>query len=127
MRTIVQTIAKMGDELKRNFYIKQVAEKYKLYESTLYREMEKVLGAQRRETKEKYSSQSTSYGRRPNDGVLPEVVAEISSAEKDLIHAMLDGGEEVVKLIFEHLHTEDFTHPHSKRSEERRVGKECRL
>ncbi|HMD14989.1 MAG TPA: DNA primase, partial [Bacteroidota bacterium] len=44
VRTIIQTIAKMKDELKRNFYIKHVAEKYKLYETTLYHELEKILG-----------------------------------------------------------------------------------
>ncbi len=40
IRSIVQTIAKMKDELKRNLYIQTLAEKYGIYESVLFRELE---------------------------------------------------------------------------------------
>ncbi len=47
VRSIVETIAKMKDEIKRNFYIKSVAEKYGIYESVLFRELETILGRER--------------------------------------------------------------------------------
>jgi len=43
VRSLVRSIAKMKDELKRNFYVKEVAEKYEVYENLLYRELERSL------------------------------------------------------------------------------------
>jgi len=50
VRSIVETIARMKDEIKRNFYIKNVAEKYGVYESVLFRELETILGRERSRT-----------------------------------------------------------------------------
>jgi DNA primase len=114
VRSIVQTIAKMKDELKRNFYIKQVAEKYKLYESTLYNEMEKILGVGRRQMRERPPYQAVpSIDDRIVDAP-QRVLGNIPAAERDLIHAMLDGGMDVVKFVFNHLAIDDFTHPQAK-------------
>ena len=41
VRALVQTISKIKDPLKQSFFIKDVAEKYKLYESALITELEK--------------------------------------------------------------------------------------
>jgi DNA primase len=115
VRSIVQTIAKMKDELKRNFYIKHVAEKYKLYESTLYRELEKHLGNSRREHQRVSSQQPATHTEQENgEQRIPSQAIEIPAAERDLIHAMLDGGSDVINLIFQHIHLEDFSHPVSR-------------
>ncbi|MBI4546858.1 MAG: DNA primase [Ignavibacteriae bacterium] len=117
VRAIVQSIAKMKDELKRNFYIKHVAEKYKLYESTLYRELEKFLGEQRRLKRERVEV-SRPVGipvfQREIVDIPQSVVTEIPAVERDLIHAMVDGGKDVVQFVFQHVTTDDFTNPHSK-------------
>ena len=112
VRAIVRTIAKMSDELKRNFYIKQVAEKYKLYESTLYRELEKIVGEDR-------WTRSGSFRAVPL--IQKELVdmprpaaAAMPAVERDLIHAMLDGGPEIVRMVFEMVSLEDFLHPQSR-------------
>jgi DNA primase len=43
LRSIVQSIARINDELKRNFFIKDVSDKFQIYESVLFRELEHAL------------------------------------------------------------------------------------
>jgi DNA primase len=110
VRQLVSTIAKMPDELKRNFYVKHIAEKYRLYESTLYRELEKHLGQERRQRGAETNRQDSYDLDRP----LSESQAaepEVPTAERDLIHAMLDGGEEIVRLVQGQMTVEGFSHP----------------
>ncbi|MBI4810089.1 MAG: DNA primase, partial [Ignavibacteriales bacterium] len=94
VRAIVQTIAKMKDELKRNFYIKQVAEKYRLYESTLFRELEKILGETRRFHRVQ-STQDVQAAREDTIEAGRQTYVDIPVVERDLIHVMLEGGSEV--------------------------------
>jgi len=118
VRAIVQTIAKVGDELKRNFYIRHVAEKYKLYEAMLQRELEKNLGDEFRRKRGQSEGDPAVRRRSPGgEGGVEEpvkTVAEMPVAERDLIHAMLDGGSEIVKMVFDNLTIEDFTHPQAR-------------
>lgn len=108
VRSIVGTIAKMPDELKRNFYVKHVADRYGLYESALYRELEKILaGTRRREQREPSGAAAV----RGQEIVPPVKPAEVPPAERDLIHAMLDGGRPVAEYIFGEISADDFTHP----------------
>ncbi len=44
IRSLVETIARYPDELKRTFYLKRIAQEYEVYESVLFREMEKITG-----------------------------------------------------------------------------------
>lgn len=110
VRAIVQTIAKMKDELKRNFYIKQVAEKYRLYESTLFRELEKILG----ETRRFHRVQSTQDVKVAQEDTIEagrQTYDDIPVVERDLIHVMLEGGSEVVKLFAATILPDDLSHP----------------
>lgn len=108
VRTIVQSIASMKDELKQNFYIKQVAEKYKLYESTLLRELDRVRGDVRR----RESVQSYPPPRQASPGAPPAPAAEPMPAdERNLVVAMLEGQGPVVAKVFGEIRLEDFTHP----------------
>lgn len=111
IRTIVQTIAKMKDELKRHFYIKHVAERYKLYETTLYRELEHY--------KPRNSPRvfSTSRAIPVVDDNLVESQpssSEIPSPERDILHALLEGGSEIAAIVFQHITLEDFSHPEAR-------------
>lgn len=113
VRAIVQTIAKMKDELKRNFYIRQVAEKYRLYESTLLRELEKIIGESQR-TIRKQNSRVIATAADEMTQIQKPTMHEIPIAERDLIHAILAGGIEVLKLIIDSITPEDFSHPHTQ-------------
>lgn len=114
VRTIVHSIAKMNDELKRNFYVKRVSEKYKLYESTLYRELEKHLGVNRKEMQKDAERLRSVASQKSSIALSPPGTEEIPVAERDLLHAMFDGGRDVIRYVFENITLEDFTHPHAK-------------
>lgn len=105
IRAIVQTVAKMQDELKRHFYIKQIAEQYKLYESVLYRELEKYLPRSRASA----PSARTIPVLEPSPGqpILP-TRDDLPAAERDLLHAMLEGRADVLTLVFQNIVPEDF-------------------
>ncbi len=111
VRTIIQTIAKMKDELKRNFYIKRVAEKYKLYESTLYRELEKTLGTTGRQQR----MRSVSAGSNETASTTAKPVGAIPPAEKELLLAMLEGGPDAVQFILSQIDIESLDHPETKK------------
>lgn len=116
VRSIVETIAKMKDELKRTFYIKSVSEKYGIYESVLYRELEKILGNER--TRALFVQRRDSAPALDETKVEPEPVVskqEVSSVERDLLKLMLDYGNEMVGFIFSHVERDRFSHPTARR------------
>lgn len=118
VRSIVETIAKMKDEIKRNFYVKSVAEKYDIYESVLFRELENILGRERTRA---------HYQRARDEGVLshPQEVAPsvapasaLTPPERDLLKVMLEVGPAMIDFVFGHLTIETFVHPLARRTVE---------
>lgn len=110
VRSIVQTIARMRDELKQNFYIKQVAERYQIYESILHRELEKW----RPKGKVKAKGVPGTAQRIPvYETALAEVTPRktplITAAERDLLKLMLEEDGEMIEQIFQHVTLDDFT------------------
>jgi hypothetical protein len=109
----------MKDELKRSFYVKTLSERYGIYESTLYRELEKLLAKVR--TREKYEQQREIQNTTQNP---PQVESsaetgqaviqsrqDIPAAERDLLKLMLEHGNDMVGYVFSHLQAVHFTHP----------------
>jgi DNA primase len=109
VRTIVQSIASMRDELKQNFYIKQVAEKYKLYESTLLRELERQRGDARK--RDAGAPHAPPVRQEAPGAPRPSADIRLPADERNLIYAMLEGGAAVVGEIFQQIQVDDFTHP----------------
>jgi DNA primase len=114
VRSIVETISKMPDELKRNFYVKHVAERYKLYESSLYRELEKMLAGKRQSAGGQTGLRPAVPARQSAVQAPAAPTGEIPAAERDLINAILDGGQPVADFIFGQIRIEEFTHPHAR-------------
>jgi DNA primase len=110
VRTIVGSIASMKDELKQNFYIKQVAEKYKLYESTLLRELERQRGDARR----KEAGQSAPPVRQERVERPPVAEVRLPAEERNILAAMLEGGAPVVDEVFAQIGVDDLTHPSAR-------------
>jgi len=116
VRSIVETIAKMKDELKRTFYIKSVSEKYRIYESVLYGELDRILGhertrawfAERREAAPALDETRT-------EAVYVPPQKELLSVERDLLKLMLEHGNEMVGFVFSHMKRENFAHPLAQR------------
>jgi len=111
VRSIVETIAKMKDELQRSFYITSLSQKYRLYESVLYRELEKVMGGEKGQRHNDRRSAPTFQEESP-EAPTPSVtiMAEPSTPEHDLLKLMLENGNEMVGFVFSHIAPEMFTH-----------------
>ena len=100
VRSIVQSIAKMKDELKRNFYIKHVAEKYEIYESVLYRELEKIGEKDRRYTRrEPSNAQKVPVFDAPVSDVTTAWSKDIPPAERDILKLLLEAPSDLLGFI----------------------------
>jgi DNA primase len=112
VRSIVETIAKMKDELKRNFYIKSVSEKYGIYETVLFRELGKLLGQERtRIQNEKQRVQSSARQETAAQETRQPVAEEIPVPQRDLLRLMLEHRNEMVEYVFSHVGEDAFAHP----------------
>lgn len=100
VRSIVQSIAKMKDELKRNFYVKEVAGKYDIYESVIYRELDRWISEDKRiHLKERLADRRTIPGR---EEVPPKIIdnqAPIPPEERDVLKILMEGDEEILRYI----------------------------
>jgi len=110
VRSLVQSIAKMKDELKRNFYVKDVAEKYEVYESLLYRELERAFAQEKRTTRADSISKSTFVQRQSEaDKPLAPEMKPIPPEEHDILKLILDGNSDIIQYIFSNISLLQFT------------------
>lgn len=116
VRSIVETIAKVKDEIKRNFYIKHLAEKYGIYESVLFRELEKMVGgAQRRRFQEQKAESGDTEERRGTPAQPAAIPMQpLPAVQRDLLKLMLEHGSEMVSFVFSHIPTGMMDHPRSQ-------------
>ncbi len=113
IRTLIGSIAKIPDELRRNFYIKNIAETYNIYESVLYNELTKFL-----QTKQYYKGKLNI-----NEEVLRAIISpdsqqvskkpeSITAEEQDLLKILLEGNSEVVQYVLEYIIWSDIENQH---------------
>lgn len=98
IRSIVQSIARIKDELKRNIYLKHVAEKYDLYESVLHREMEKWISP--RKTPARAVPPASSSEEQRMEMQPAKLSAPIGTAERDLLAVLLTGDPATLEYVF---------------------------
>ncbi len=116
VRTLVQSIAKIKDPLKQTFFIKDVAEKYKLYESALISELEKFT----RKVPDRYLSPAAQRDRgkeltaKDAKSAKEATPLEIPLEEKELLSVALEEPAQMIPFIFTYIHPEEFSHPHTK-------------
>lgn len=121
VRSIVETIARMKDELKRNFYIKSVAEKYDIYESVLFRELESILGKGR--VRKEYERREESGGGTQEPVHQTPRIQPMRAAERDLLKVMLEQGAPMAKFVLEHVKTDVFQNPGARQIVQRMTGR----
>ncbi len=117
VRALVQTIAKVADPLKQSFFIRDVAEKFKLYESSLYTELEKFS----KKVPEKFRTQQpvpVQPAAAPADRPADAEAQELTTEEKELLNALFEDPEKMMHFIFGQIHMDEFVSP---------VGKEIAL
>ena len=114
VRSIVETIGKMKDELKRNFYIKSVSERYGIYESVLFRELDAVLGREQRRFRG-----SEEPGQPPAGGQTEEkprpAGTPLPAPERDLLKVMLETGADMVQFVTASLESETLDDPRAQK------------
>lgn len=103
VRSIVGTIARMKDELKRNLYIKSLAERYDIYESVLFRELENILGRERARVAQERRREQPAGGGSSAQPARTAPAGEMPAVQRDLLKLMLEQGPEMVRYVFAHL------------------------
>jgi DNA primase len=106
VRSIVQTIAKINDELKRSFFIKEVAQKYEIYESVLHRELERWVPRQRPRATAPVRSAESATRESSVDVQTPQPTA-VPAAEQDLLRLFLESRSDVTQFILSNLSLSD--------------------
>jgi DNA primase len=114
VRSLVQSISKIKDPLKRSFFIKDVAVKYGLYESSLYGELEKYI----KKVPDKFLA-SPPQIRKEKETALEEMQEQVSDTmpieERELLSVILDDPSSMIPFVFSYVPAEEFHHPISQR------------
>jgi DNA primase len=110
VRLLVQSIAKMKDELRRNFYVKEVAEKYDVYESVLFHELEQAVSQEKRlQRSDSYpKSNYTTRQAGTEKPALPEKKI-ILPEEHDILKLILEGNSDVIRYILSNVSLNQLT------------------
>ncbi len=112
VRGLVQSIARIPDPLKRSFFIKDVSEKYDLYESMLLGELEKMT----RKVPERFTAVvRTEKEKSPAPESAPTVPDELPVEERDLFSAIFEDPKEMIPFIFRDVQPKEFLHPVSQK------------
>ncbi len=109
IRTLVETVARMRDELKRTFFIKRLAEQYDIYESVLFRELESVLGKQQQASRVERNIPRSAPAETPPPAHRVVQNQSIPPAERDLLKLMLEHGSAMVRYVRELIDPAQFT------------------
>lgn len=104
VRSLVESIAKMNDELKRNFYVRDVAEKYGIYESLLFRELDTALTRHKQKPHSDFYIKSKRVAVPPEPGAPPPPVQKsIPPEERDIVKLILDGNPDIIRYILSNI------------------------
>ena len=106
IRSLVESISKIPDELKRNVFIREISSKYKIPERLLVNEVESIILRARKESarNEVKSQESFIFSKFKN----------IPAEERDLAKILLEANEVVLKFVFEYIKLSDITSDYVK-------------
>ncbi|MEN3038406.1 MAG: DNA primase [Candidatus Kryptonium sp.] len=107
IRSLVESISKIPDALKRNVLIREVSSKYRIPETILVNEIEAIILKNRKETtREKIeTSVENSFFTK---------FKSIPAEERDLAKILLDANEFVLKFVFEYVKLSDVSSEYVK-------------
>jgi DNA primase len=112
IRILVGTVANMPDALKRDLYVKHIAEKFAVRESVLAAELSAKLRTAAAPPPGRYAparEEMPVAGSPAGAGNRP--AGSVPGEEKDLFAAVLRGGENVARFVLGHVAPEEFSHP----------------
>ncbi|MFZ1292334.1 MAG: DNA primase [Melioribacteraceae bacterium] len=107
IRELVKSAAFVNDELKRSLLIRSISRKFNLREKLIETELNKFLSQNKKN--ELQSEKTISKTGKPNSAIKTEINSQLLNLEKELIHLLYDGNEEIIGKIFDAVQPEDFT------------------
>ncbi|MBK7104744.1 MAG: DNA primase [Ignavibacteriae bacterium] len=107
IRELVKSAAFVNDELKRSLLIRSISRKFNLREKLIESELNKFLSQNKKN--EFQSDQKITKTGKPNSVIKTEINTQLVNLEKELIHLLYDGNEEIIGKIFDAIQPEDFT------------------
>jgi DNA primase len=111
VKEIISYIVRIPDKLKAVFYVKEIAQMYKLYESDL---RDAFTAANRQYKKESFPKTSVVIpaSKRPLSATHKKTTAvKFSAAERDMLDVFINGGYEATQYLAENIHIDYITSP----------------
>ncbi len=102
MHQLVETIAKISDEVLRNLYAQQIAGKLGLPDETVFKEVAKIRRSPKNERAEEQTTSGGNSGKKPRGARF--------TAERDLVHIVLNYPE-TQALVFQNLDLNEVKNP----------------
>jgi DNA primase len=110
LRSIVQSIAKINDELKRNIFIKDVSDKFQIYESVLFRELEHALAQEKKDSRRPAETARSGERSQPEPVQPPKPAAPaIPAEERDILKIFLEGNFDLIRFILSNVGLDQMT------------------
>ncbi len=108
IRSLVESISKIPDELKRSIFIREVSSKYKLPEQVLVHELETIILKEKKTLTKKRELESQAEAQ--------EVIKfkSIPAEERDLAKILLEADEIALKFVFNYIREDDITSEYVK-------------
>jgi DNA primase len=116
IRSLVESVARIPDELRRSLHVKHLAEKYGIYASVLHKELERHLhgrGQSRREDVPSSQPAPESRGTAPSAAPAPPV--EIPAPQRDLLRLILEEGIPMAEYVFAAFPPQEFVEGRARR------------
>ncbi len=103
IRSLVESISKIPDELKRTVFIREVSSKYKIPENVLAYELEKII------LKNKNAQVKKENSEKETTEAIPIKIKSIPPEEKDLAKILIEADENVLRFVFKYVNPKDLT------------------
>ena len=107
IRELVKSAAFVNDELKRSLLIRSISRKFNLREKLIETELNKFLSQNKRA--ELQTEQRIVKSGKPGSQIKSEINTQLLNLEKELIHLLFEGDEEIIGKIFDAIQPEDFS------------------
>jgi len=108
VRSIVMSVSKIQDEIKQAFYLKDVADRYGLYESTLQRELDKLRGQVR--------PAPAPSPRQTMDVPVPVASADapLTAIDRSILRIFVSGSLQAIDHVLMNIREDEIEHPRVK-------------
>lgn len=107
IRELVKSASFVNDELKRSLLLKDISKKFNLREMLLEKELNKILS--RNNKSNNFKSKAAQKNGEPQNKNLSKRERKVISLEKEIIHLLFEGNDEIIGNIFDTIMPEDFS------------------